>query len=379
MAKKAAFAAASFANLRAAAGEGDGEPLRIALVDIDEDPNQPRKAFNEAELEVLAETIRMRGVLQPVGLLPPEKGRYTLAFGARRFRASKLAGMADIPAVIVPSEQRDFATQIIENQQRADLSNSELAAAVNQLHAEGKRGREIAAICALKDYQVAAFRAVERLPGFLVDRLDTGDIRAIYDLYRAWQKQPAAIEDAMPEADAFLTITEARRIIAAATGKPSGSIVLSRERQAEAISTDGADDAGALPASAPIVAQPSDADAAPPRVEQTGPKRLAEPARDERPEPLRPEQDLHGANVLASPELAATGQQEAGEKRPTTGSAAGPAPDKAMPVFIMEMEDGLRGVLVTTRRPDQSGSAFLDVKGDLRVVPFAKLRTIAAM
>ena len=48
MAKKASFAAASFSNLRAAAGEGAGEPLRIALLDIDEDPNQPRKAFDQA-------------------------------------------------------------------------------------------------------------------------------------------------------------------------------------------------------------------------------------------------------------------------------------------------------------------------------------------
>ena len=127
MAKKASFAAASFANLRAAAGEGEGEPLRIALVDIDEDSNQPRRAFDLAELEGMALTIREKGVLQPVSVRPPQGGRYTLVFGARRFRAAKLAGQADIPAIVVPEGQRDFAAQVIENQQRANLSNSELA------------------------------------------------------------------------------------------------------------------------------------------------------------------------------------------------------------------------------------------------------------
>lgn len=207
MAKKASFAAASFSNLRAATGESAGEPLRIALVDIDEDPNQPRKAFDQAELEAMAITIRDKGVLQPIGVTLPEDGRYMLVFGARRLRASKLAGQADIPAIIVSAEQRDYATQVIENQQRANLSNSELAAAVNQLHTEGRQGKEIAAICNLKDYQVAAFRAVEKLPDFLRSRLDHGDIRAIYDLYRAWQKHPEArVQDAMPERDTFLTI-----------------------------------------------------------------------------------------------------------------------------------------------------------------------------
>ena len=62
MAKRASFAAASFSNLRAATGEGAGEPLRIPLADIDEDPKQPRQTFDQDELEALALTIRERGV-----------------------------------------------------------------------------------------------------------------------------------------------------------------------------------------------------------------------------------------------------------------------------------------------------------------------------
>ena len=117
-----------------------------------------------------------------------------------------------------------------ENQQRANLSNSELAAAVNQLHAEGKQGKDIAAICNLKAYQVAAFRAVEKLPEFLRGRLDAADVRALYDLYRAWQKHADAIEAAVSECHEFLTITDARRIIEAVTGGRTSSLFLDRDR-----------------------------------------------------------------------------------------------------------------------------------------------------
>ena len=327
MAKRASFAAASFSNLRAAAGEGAGEPLRIALVDIDEDPNQPRQAFDPAELESMAATIRDRGVLQPIGVRPAEDGRYMLVFGARRLRASKLAEQSDIPAVIVPEGQRDYATQVIENQQRANLSNSELAAAVNQLHAEGKQGKEIAAICNLRDYQIAAFRAVPKLPPFLATRIDNADIRAMYDLFRAWKDHPAEVEGLLADDDTYLTITEARRIIAAVTGKASGSVVIDRERQLE-------DDFKEPP---PLV--PGD-------LPEPGPKQpeATAPANDHQPE-----------------------DAPAPKSRP-----------KPEPTFTMETANGVRGVLVLTERPKARNHVFLDVGGDRQEVPFAELRGVSA-
>lgn len=411
MAKKASFAAASFSNLRAAAGEGTGEPLRIALVDIDEDPKQPRQAFDQAELESLAITIRDRGILQPIGVRPPENGRYTLVFGARRFRASKLAGQADIPAVIVPEGQRDYATQVIENQQRANLSNSELAAAVNQLHGEGKQGKEIAAICNLKEWQIAAFRAVEKLPAFLATRLDSGDIRAIYDLYRAWQKHPARVEDAMPDDDTTLTITEARRIIAAVTGKASGSVILDREQAAEEPATikprtaapsrfvppqppanhsagshhtmpmpdmaelhkGSAPEAGSHDASPNVQAPQVQAQAVLP----------AQPLRDMTRPADRSDApaDLHGANP-GTPAMQERGRVE----RPTQED---PEPDEAShspsvsfakgePMFIMEAPGGVQGVLILTERPDVEGFVFLDADGEWLEVAFASLRGVSA-
>lgn len=325
MAKKASFAAASFSNLRAATGEGAGEPLRIPLVDIDEDPKQPRQTFDQAELEGLALTIRARGVLQPIGVLPPVEGRYMLAFGARRLRASKLAGQADIPAVIVLEGQRDYATQVIENQQRANLTNSELAAAVNQLHGDGRQGKEIAAICNLKDWQIAAFRCVEKLPDFLRSRLDSSDMRAIYDLYRAWQKQPAEIEDAMPDGDTYLTITEARRIIGAVTGAATGSIVLDR-----------AEPSAERQASAPALAE----------VPVPAPKIKA------------------GVTAQHVP------QPESGARPITPKPLTGPM------MFVMATADGVEGVLIATERPDTPGFVFLDVNGTRVEAYFEGLRGV---
>ncbi len=366
-------------NLRAATGEGAGEPLRIPLVDIDENPKQPRQAFDQAELEGLALTIRERGVLQPIGVLPPVEGRYMLAFGARRFRASKLAGQADIPAVIVPEGQRDFATQVIENQQRANLTNSELAAAVNQLHAEGRQGKEIAAICNLRDYQVAAFRAVEKLPDFLRSRLDSGDMRAIYDLYRAWLKQPDPVEGAMPDKDTYLTITEARRIIGAVTGKATASVVLDRERVADAAPTDlhGANrEAEPAPPSAPTPGiQEAPQPVLPPpatRVEAE-PKAVTVPqVADEQEQPVVPVQ-------LAAPAPAparTVGPAPGATPRPAVTPS--PTPFRGLvPVFVMETMEGQQGVLVTVERPDTPGLAFLEHEDFGRIeVSFIELRCV---
>ena len=132
-------------SLRAASSQ-PGEALRLPLGDIDEDPHQPRTVFDAAELQSMADSIRAHGVVQPIVVRPPVNGRYVLAFGARRLRASRLAQVPDIPAVIRPAGSGDFAEQLIENQQRADLSNSDLATAIARLVGEGASTKDIAAL-----------------------------------------------------------------------------------------------------------------------------------------------------------------------------------------------------------------------------------------
>ena len=117
--------------------------LRIALVE----PNrsQPRKNFDEESLQELADSIKEYGVLQPI--LVQDKGdRYEIIAGERRFRAARLAGLKEIPAVVRKfSDDRIVELSLIENIQREDLNPIEEAAAYQRLSDEfGLKQEEIA-------------------------------------------------------------------------------------------------------------------------------------------------------------------------------------------------------------------------------------------
>jgi ParB family chromosome partitioning protein len=107
--------------------EGKGprsHAVRNVPVDrIDPNPNQPRLSFDEDSLKELASSVKEHGVLQPILVRPTHDGRYELVAGERRWRATKIAGIADIPALIDDIDD-DTALEIaiIENLQREDLS-----------------------------------------------------------------------------------------------------------------------------------------------------------------------------------------------------------------------------------------------------------------
>ena len=105
--------------------------VKISLIEPNRD--QPRKDFNEEELQELAESIKNYGVLQP--LLVQKKGTsYELIAGERRWRAAKLAGLKEVPVVLREySKQQAMEIALIENVQRADLNPIEKAQAYQQL------------------------------------------------------------------------------------------------------------------------------------------------------------------------------------------------------------------------------------------------------
>ena len=108
--------------------------VKISLIEPNRD--QPRKDFNEEELQELAESIKNYGVLQP--LLVQKKGTsYELIAGERRWRAAKLAGLKEVPVVLREySKQQAMEIALIENVQRADLNPIEEAQAYQQLEKE---------------------------------------------------------------------------------------------------------------------------------------------------------------------------------------------------------------------------------------------------
>ena len=109
----------------------------IALHEIVASPYQPRRNFDPEALQELADSIRLRGVLQPVVVRSRAQGGYELIAGERRLRASKLAGMGSIPAVVrVVTDEEASAFALIENMQREDLSAMEEALGLARLRDE---------------------------------------------------------------------------------------------------------------------------------------------------------------------------------------------------------------------------------------------------
>lgn len=108
--------------------------LELPLDAIAVNPYQPRDKFDQASLNVLTESIREVGVLQPVLVRPSIDGRYELIAGERRCRAARQAGLDRIPAVVRTAEDADTLEQaLVENLHREDLNAIEEAAACQQL------------------------------------------------------------------------------------------------------------------------------------------------------------------------------------------------------------------------------------------------------
>jgi ParB family chromosome partitioning protein len=111
-------------------GEAPSELRRLPIELISPNPRQPRQAFDEAALLALADSLRERGVLQPVLVRPRPGGTYELIAGERRWRAAQLAGFDSVPAVVQPHEDAEsLELALIENMAREDLNPIEEARA----------------------------------------------------------------------------------------------------------------------------------------------------------------------------------------------------------------------------------------------------------
>lgn len=105
------------------------EPLVLDINKIEPNKNQPRKNFNSETLEILAESIRDNGIIQPILVRKVEEGKYQIVAGERRYKAAKMAGLGEVPVVV--KEIEDYKVTelaLIENLQREDLNPIEEAA-----------------------------------------------------------------------------------------------------------------------------------------------------------------------------------------------------------------------------------------------------------
>lgn len=101
---------------------------RISIQDIEPNPKQPRRDFEETALQELATSIKIHDIIQPVTVSKLSNGKYRLIAGERRWRAAKLAGLKDIPAFIrQANDQQLLELALLENLQREDLNAMEVA------------------------------------------------------------------------------------------------------------------------------------------------------------------------------------------------------------------------------------------------------------
>ncbi len=113
---------------------GEGMVIGLKLSLIDPRADQPRKNFDEEALQGLADSILKNGVFQPILVREYGEGRYQIIAGERRFRASKMAGLSEIPAIILDKDnQKTAQIALIENIQREDLNPIEEAMAYRSL------------------------------------------------------------------------------------------------------------------------------------------------------------------------------------------------------------------------------------------------------
>lgn len=107
---------------------------KIPTGQLQANPHQPRKHFDEAALSELAASIKRHGIIQPLVVTPVKNGKHTIVAGERRWRASQQAGLETVPAIVRERQEHEqLEVALIENVQRVDLSPLEQAASIEAL------------------------------------------------------------------------------------------------------------------------------------------------------------------------------------------------------------------------------------------------------
>jgi ParB family chromosome partitioning protein len=154
-----------------------GEPLRVSVYEIDNNPYQPRRDFDDAEIDQLADSLDQHGLLQPV-VVRRAGERYQLVSGERRLRAAIKAGWPDVPVYIRDADDRQLAElAIVENLQRKDLNALEKASSFQQyLEQYGCTQEELAGRLSIDRSTVANLIRLLELPAMVQAALRSGAI-----------------------------------------------------------------------------------------------------------------------------------------------------------------------------------------------------------
>lgn len=179
--------------------EADNGLKILPLQKVEPNPNQPRRDFDPEALEALSESIAQHGVLQPLTVRELESGYYQIIAGERRWRAARLAGLREIPAIVIEADDKK-ATELalIENLQREDLNPVEEAMGYSRLLKEYGMTQEDAAIRVGKSRPAVAnaLRLLQLTPEILemvkTGALTPGHARAILSMKEPKKQKEAA-------------------------------------------------------------------------------------------------------------------------------------------------------------------------------------------
>ncbi len=156
-------------------------PDRMVPIEfVTRNPRNPRRYFDEADLQDLASSVRQHGIVQPVVVRTLEADRYEIIAGERRWRAAQLAGFVEIPVIVRDVDDRTaLEIAIVENVQRADLNPLEEALGYEQLIAEhGYTQNDLGEIIGKSRSHVANSLRLLKLPDPVRDMLASGSLSA---------------------------------------------------------------------------------------------------------------------------------------------------------------------------------------------------------
>ena len=169
--------------------EENGGAVKLKISEIEPNRSQPRKDFDEEALGELADSIAKHGLLQPILVRPLTLGGYEIVAGERRYRASRMAGLTEVPVIIRElTESETMELALIENLQREDLSPLEEAQGYNVLISEhGFTQEEVAKSVGKSRPAVANALRLLKLPESIAaylkeDKISAGHARALLTL-----------------------------------------------------------------------------------------------------------------------------------------------------------------------------------------------------
>jgi len=223
-------------------GPAEAKPAKdrtlIPIEQITANPDQPRRSFDTASLQELADSLRQRGVLQPliVRKHPKDEGLYQIVAGERRWRAAQMAQLHELPVIIRDlSDTEVLEVAIIENIQRADLNAIEEAASYRQLMDRfGHTQEKLAEALNKSRSHIANLLRLLSLPDQVQDYLKDGKLTAGHARALITAENPAAL--ARRVIDSGLSVRETEDLVRkqTKTTKDSASTKVSRKSEKDA-------------------------------------------------------------------------------------------------------------------------------------------------